>query len=54
MQEDACPLFESEIRIRYNSSREAKMMKDVIEVDEELQPLRIEKTIMNDGNYLLM
>ena len=44
----------SEMRVRFESCRQAMMVKSALEIDEELQPSRIERMMSVDGCVLLM
>ena len=45
---------QSEMRIRFATSEEANMVKSALEVDEELQPQRIERIMTVDDCVLVV
>ena len=51
---DNSSVYESEIKVRFQNARLAAMAIRTLEVDDELQPNRIEKTLHQEGNMLRM
>lgn len=46
--------FESTIKINFHSSKAALLVKSCLDVDEELQPTKINRSISIDGTFLNM
>ena len=46
--------FESTIKINFHTSEEALMVKSCLEVDEELQPSKIHRSISVTDSFLIM
>jgi len=47
-------LFKASLKINLESAFQAEVMKSVLEVDEELQPNRLSRTITAENNQLIV
>jgi len=47
-------IYTSQLKIRLSSNKNAIYIKNCLEVDEELQPLKISKEFAVDGDTLIM
>ncbi len=46
--------YSSTITIAFPSNKEAEIIKSVLDVDDELQPQRLSRTLTVEGNELIM
>ena len=51
---DDTKVFKSQIKINFPSSRNAQLVKSCLEVDDELQPLRLTRSIEVNDSVLEM